>query len=61
MNRFKTLVLNGMSHELPREQAACEYLSAWVESFCEDVPMVLAEPYEFGTDGKNGKNEGKES
>lgn len=33
MNRFKTLVLNGMSHELPREQAACEYLSAWVESF----------------------------
>lgn len=61
MNKFKTLVLNGMSHELPRELAACEYLSAWVEPFCEDVPMVLAEPYESGTDGKNGKNEGKEN
>lgn len=58
-NRFKTLVLNGFSHELPRGRKACGYWSAWVESFREGVPTVLAEPYEVGTDGWDGKNEGK--
>lgn len=58
-NRFKTLVLNGFSHELPREQAAHGYWSAWVELQREGVPMVLAEPYEVGTTGCCGENEGK--
>lgn len=58
-NRFKTLVLNGYSHELPRSFNCYEYLSAWVEPFRERVPMVLAEPYKTDTNGMNGKNEGK--
>ena len=61
MEFFKTLVLNGLNHELPREQSACEYLNAWVEPSREDIPMVLAEPYKIGMFGWHGKNEGKDN
>lgn len=61
MKIFKTLVLNGFCHELPREQSACEYLNAWVEPCREGIPMVLAEPYEVGMCGWDGKNEGKDN
>ena len=61
MEFFKTLVLNGLNHELPREQSACEYLNAWVEPSREDIPMVLAEPYGIGIFGWHGKNEGKDN
>lgn len=41
MEFFKTLVLNGLNHELPREQSACEYLNAWVEPSREDKIMEM--------------------
>ncbi len=60
MNRFKALVLNGVSHELPHGTVFREYWSAWVEP-CRKSPLaVVSEPNEAEEDGEHGKNEGKE-
>lgn len=58
MNRFKTLVLNGLSHELPHGNAFREYWSAWVEPRRKPSGAVVSEPSDSLWGGMCGNNEG---